>query len=80
MDCFIFIGLNFLTYLLFQDKTLREKLMPSILPALLESGVISPSRVRLLDQGSLLDRVNTGLQLLRENKISSEKVIVKVIA
>ncbi|KJA26772.1 hypothetical protein HYPSUDRAFT_35919 [Hypholoma sublateritium FD-334 SS-4] len=68
------------TFLYQQDETLREKLMPNILPALLESGGISPTRVRLLDLGSLLDRVSTGLQLLRENKISSEKVIVKVIA
>ncbi|KAF8182354.1 hypothetical protein BJ912DRAFT_978682 [Pholiota molesta] len=61
-----------------QDATLRDKLMPQILPALLEAGHIKPARVRLMDKGSLKEQVGTGLELLRENKISGEKVVVKV--
>lgn len=52
--------------------------MPQILPALLEAGHIKPARVRLMDEGSFKERVGTGLELLRENKISGEKVVVKV--
>lgn len=52
--------------------------MPKILPELLEKGVIQPNRVKLLDQGSFLERVGVGLDLLRNNKISGEKVVVKV--
>lgn len=52
--------------------------MPKILPSLLESGLIRPSRVRLLDEGSFKERVSIGLDLLRNNKISGEKVVVKV--
>jgi hypothetical protein len=54
--------------------------MPKILPSLLESGIIKPNRVRLIDQGSFKERVATGLDLLRNNKISAEKVVVKVRA
>ncbi|KAJ7463390.1 chaperonin 10-like protein [Mycena galericulata] len=60
------------------NEYLKANLMPKILPELLASGIIQPNRVRLLDQGSLKDRVETGLDLLRNNKISGEKVIVKV--
>ncbi|KAJ7463397.1 chaperonin 10-like protein [Mycena galericulata] len=60
------------------NEYLNANLMPKILPELLASGIIQPNRVRLLDQGSLKDRVETGLDLLRNNKISGEKVIVKV--
>lgn len=54
--------------------------MPKILPALLEAKIIQPNKIRLLDEsfGSLKDRVEVGLDLLRNNKISGEKVIVKV--
>ncbi|KAF9011138.1 chaperonin 10-like protein [Cyathus striatus] len=62
------------------DSVLKEKLMPKILPELLASGAIEPNRVRLLDQGSFKDRVELGLDLLRNNKIRGEKVVVKVEA
>jgi hypothetical protein len=51
--------------------------MPKILPQLLEAGIIKPNRIRLLDEGSLKDRVELGLELLRNSKISGEKCIVK---
>lgn len=54
--------------------------MSKILPDLLEKGLIKPARVRLMDQGSLRDRVALGLDLLRNNKISGEKVVVKIDA
>lgn len=57
--------------------------MPKILPSLLESGIIRPNRLRLLDESvhqTLQGRVEFGLDLLRNNKISGEKVIVKVAA
>jgi hypothetical protein len=52
--------------------------MPKILPQLLASGIIQPNRVRLLEQGTFKERVATGLDLLRNNKVSGEKIIVKV--
>jgi hypothetical protein len=61
-----------------QNDYLRENLFPKVLPPLLASGAIQPNKVRLLDQGSLKDRVIEGLELLRTNKVSGEKVIVKM--
>jgi hypothetical protein len=54
--------------------------MPKILPDLLAEGHIEPNRVRLLDskQKSLKDRVKEGMELLRENRVSGEKVVVKI--
>jgi hypothetical protein len=54
--------------------------MPKILPDLLAKGHIKPNRVKLLDnmQGSLKDRVKEGLELLRQNRVSGEKVVVKI--
>ncbi|KAJ7705190.1 chaperonin 10-like protein [Mycena metata] len=61
-----------------QNAYLRDNLMPRILPELLTAGIIQPNRVRLLDQGTFKERVAIGLDLLRNNKISGEKLIVKV--
>ena len=52
--------------------------MPKILPELLQKGLIQPNRVKLLDQGTLKERVEIGLDLLRNNKASGEKVVVKI--
>lgn len=52
--------------------------MPKILPSLLDQGLILPNRMHLLDQGTLKDRAQTGLDLLRNNKLSGEKIIVKI--
>ena len=52
--------------------------MPKILPELLQKGLIQPNRVKLLDQGTLKERVEIGLDLLRNNKVSGEKVVVKI--
>ncbi|KAF8216944.1 chaperonin 10-like protein [Mycena galopus ATCC 62051] len=61
-----------------QNEYLKNNLMPNILPQLLASGIIQPNRVRLMDQGTFKERVATGLDLLRNNKVSGEKIIVKV--
>lgn len=68
------------TFLYQQDEYLRENLMPKILPHLLEAGIIQPNKVHLLDEsiGTLKDRVAAGLDLLRNNKVSGEKVVVKI--
>jgi hypothetical protein len=59
---------------------MKANIMPKILPALLQTGAIQPNRVRLIDEsfGSLKERVVVGMDLLRNNQVSREKVIVKV--
>ena len=52
--------------------------MPKILPQLLESGVLQPNPIRLLKEGTFKERAETAFDLLRNNKVSGEKVIVAV--
>ncbi|KAK0466197.1 chaperonin 10-like protein, partial [Desarmillaria tabescens] len=66
------------TFLYQENVFQKENVMPKILPELLEKGIIQPNRVHLLDQGSFKDRVAVGLELLRHNKVSGEKVVVKI--
>ncbi|KAK7049878.1 hypothetical protein VNI00_005308 [Paramarasmius palmivorus] len=68
------------TFLYLENEFLRDNLMPKILPQLLEANIIQPNKVRLLDEsaGSFKERVGAGLELLRNNKVSGEKVVVKV--
>ncbi|KAG6825720.1 hypothetical protein H0H92_002709 [Tricholoma furcatifolium] len=68
------------TFLYLEDSSLKENLASKIIPSLLETGTIAPSRVRLMEQGTFQERVELGMDLLRHNKISGEKVVVKVQA
>ena len=52
--------------------------MPKVLPQLLENGLIRPNPIRLLNRNSLLERALEGLDLLRNNKISGEKVVIEL--
>lgn len=61
-----------------KDPFLRDNLAPKIIPSLLETGIIKPNKLRLIAHGSFKERVVEGLDLLRNNKVSGEKVVVKV--
>ncbi|KAG7452024.1 GroES-like protein [Guyanagaster necrorhizus] len=66
------------TFLYQENAFQKENVMPKILPDLLEKGIIQPNRVHLLDQGTFKERVAVGLELLRHNKVSGEKLVVKI--
>ncbi|KAF7977984.1 hypothetical protein HWV62_1819 [Athelia sp. TMB] len=70
------IGVRTFTYQ--TNEYLKENLMPKILPALLSSGLIQPNRVQLLKEGTLKQRVEKGLDLLRRNAVSGEKIVVQI--
>ncbi|KAI0759315.1 GroES-like protein [Irpex lacteus] len=65
---------------LFEDPV-APTLLPKLLPRLLESGALRPNRIRLFGEsdGPILERVKRGLELLRENKISGEKVVIELV-
>ena len=52
--------------------------MPKIFPLIFEKGILKPNRVRLLKDGTLEERVEEGLDLLRNNRISGEKVVEEI--
>ncbi|KXN88146.1 hypothetical protein AN958_07605 [Leucoagaricus sp. SymC.cos] len=61
-----------------KDPVLKEKLMPVILPELLEKELIQPTCFRLTDQGNLQQRVEQALDLFRNSKVSGEKLVIKI--
>ncbi|KAF8579970.1 GroES-like protein [Ramaria rubella] len=70
------VGTKTFTYQ--KNSIMKETLMPIILPHLLSGGHIQPSRVRLFEFGLFKERVEEALDLLRQNKISGEKVVVQI--
>ncbi len=52
--------------------------MPVVLPDLLQKGLVQPTRFRVVDQGSLQQRVEQALDLFRNNKVSGEKLVIKI--
>ena len=52
--------------------------MPSILPQLLQDGIIKPNPVIVLNEGSMLERAEKALDLLRNNQLSGKKVLVEI--
>ncbi|TEB38676.1 GroES-like protein [Coprinellus micaceus] len=65
------------TFFFQKDKRLADTLIPVFLPKLIGIG-LQPNRVRLLNHADLLTRVKDGFDLLRQNKISGEKLVIKV--
>ena len=61
-----------------QDDFARESFLPKILPRLLEKKALRANPIRLIKNGSLKERVEEGLDLLRRNKISGEKVVIEL--
>ncbi|KIM70028.1 hypothetical protein SCLCIDRAFT_101364 [Scleroderma citrinum Foug A] len=66
------------TFLYQENEYLKERLMPEILAQLLKDGLIQPSRIRMFDQGTFLERALAALELMGSGKVSGEKVVVKV--
>ena len=53
--------------------------MPTILPELIDLG-LQPTRIVLLDGADPLTRTKEAFDLLRQNKVSGEKVVIKILA
>ncbi|KAH6916696.1 chaperonin 10-like protein [Coprinopsis sp. MPI-PUGE-AT-0042] len=62
-----------------KNQRLAEVLLPTILPRLLVHDAIRPNATLTFQEGSLLERVNSGLQVLRENRAGGKKVVIKVV-
>ena len=61
-----------------QDERLANTLLPEPLPQLLQGGFLKPNRIRLLDHADPLTRTKDAFDLLRQNKVSGEKLVIKV--
>ena len=52
--------------------------MPEILAQLLRDKLVRPSRVRLFDERTLLERALGALEEVRRGRVSGDKVVVEV--
>ena len=52
--------------------------MPKILPQLLQDGIIRPNPVIVLNAGSMLERTEKALNMLRDNQVSGQKLVVEI--
>ena len=52
--------------------------MPEILVQLLRDKLVRPSRVRLFDKRTLLERALGALEEVRHGRVSGDKVVVEV--
>ncbi|KAI5991350.1 hypothetical protein EDC04DRAFT_1346644 [Pisolithus marmoratus] len=66
------------TFFYQNNEYMKEKLMPEILPQLLNENFIKPSPIRMFNQGTFLERTLAALELVRSGKVSGEKVVVQV--
>jgi hypothetical protein len=57
---------------------LRENLLSKILSSLLSTGMFQPNRMVLMGKGSLKERVEKGLGLLRNNQARGQKIVIKL--
>ncbi|KAH7915701.1 chaperonin 10-like protein [Hygrophoropsis aurantiaca] len=70
------IGVRTLLYQ--ENEYMRDNLMQKILPYLLREKIIEPNRVRLFEHGTLKERADAALELVRSGQVSGEKPVVKV--
>ncbi|KAK4131831.1 GroES-like protein [Trichocladium antarcticum] len=61
-----------------KNEFFRDHLLPEIVPALLEQGVVQPNKQRIVEGSTLLERAQNALDLLRDQVPSGEKLVWRV--
>ncbi|KUI66720.1 hypothetical protein VM1G_01609 [Cytospora mali] len=60
------------------NEFFKYHLQSDIMPAMLEKGLIRPSKRRIVEGETLLDRAESALSLLRDKSVSGEKLVWRV--
>ena len=61
-----------------QNEFFKEHLQSEIVPALLEQGVVKPNRRRVVEDATLLERVQKAIDMLRRKEVSGERLVFRV--
>jgi hypothetical protein len=56
----------------------KDKLQPVVMNALFNSGEIKPNPIHLVEGSSFLERSENALKIMREGRVSGQKLIVCV--
>lgn len=60
------------------DAFFKEHLQPTIVPALLASGIVKPNKQRIVEGETLLERAQEAMNLLRRKEVSAERLVWRV--
>lgn len=66
------------THFYLDNEFLKERLQNEIMPTVLEKGIIEPNEQLIVEGETLLERVEKGLSLLREKKVSGARLVWRV--
>ena len=61
-----------------QDPIGKDIFMPKILPQLLAGGLLKANELKVLKEGTMVERAEVGLNLLRNNQVSGQKIVVEI--
>ncbi|KIW68741.1 hypothetical protein PV04_04665 [Phialophora macrospora] len=66
------------THFYLDNAFLKDKLQSEIMPSLLETGIIEPNDQLIVEGGTMLERAEKALTLLRDKKVSAKRVVWRV--
>lgn len=61
-----------------QNEFFKYHLQPDIMPTMLKDGVVSPQKQRIVEGGTLLERAQTAMDMLRRKEASMERLVWRV--
>jgi hypothetical protein len=70
--------LNIHTDLQEKNEFFKENLQSTIIPQLLAEGVIKPNKQKIVEGGTLLERAQNALNMLRKKEASAERLVWRV--
>ncbi|CAM1507142.1 Fc.00g067830.m01.CDS01 [Cosmosporella sp. VM-42] len=66
------------THFYLDNEFFKEKLQPEIVPTLVQEGVISPNRQRIVEGATAVERAQNAVDILRRKEVSGEKLVWRV--
>ena len=61
-----------------QNDFFKQHLQPDIMPALLQNGVVTPQRQKIVQGTTLLERAQKAMDMLRRKEASMERLVWRV--
>jgi hypothetical protein len=61
-----------------QNEFFKYNLQPIIMPAMLQEGIVTPQKQRIVEGATMLERAQKGMDMLRRKEASMERLIWRV--
>ncbi|KPA35351.1 dehydrogenase [Fusarium langsethiae] len=66
------------THFYLSNEYFKQNLQPEIVPKLLEDGVITPNRYRVVEGSSAVERAQRAVDILRNKDVSGERLVWRI--